>query len=65
MKFSTRFESMLDTLTLEEAQGWDATVEKFTYVTDNILDPNGFTRADRLVYAVEERFALILADADS
>ena len=57
----TKLEETIKGLTLQQAQEWNSTSEKWLYVDYNILTDAGLKANDRTVNAVEEAFDFMLA----
>ena len=57
----TKLEQTIKALTLQQAQEWNATTEKWLYVDYNILTDAGLRANDHTVNAVEEAFDFMLA----
>jgi hypothetical protein len=57
---SNAFDTLLNSLTLEDAKAWDSLTDKWVFVDDHILAPAGMLANDRRVNAIEDRFMSIL-----
>jgi hypothetical protein len=57
----TKLEQTIKGLTLQQAQEWNSTSEKWLYVDYNILTDAGLKANDHTVNAIEEAFNFMLA----
>lgn len=54
------FTKLLSTLTLQQAQEWNATEEKWTWIDYNVMCDAGFPMRDDYVDSIEHRFCELL-----
>jgi len=59
---SPEFQSLLDSLTLAQAQTWESLTDKWVYIDDYILSPANIRDNSFTIHAVEDRFAELLND---
>ena len=58
-------ETILNSLTLEQAQAWFNLTDKWVYIDDHILAPAGLNANGLRVNAIEEKFEQMLSQVNS